>query len=76
MGKNYYKILGIDRKASPQEIRKAFLKLSRDLHPDKNNDDDSTAKFQELKKAYETLNGLCVQKCHLFPKQKFYRLFF
>ena len=55
MGKNYYKILGVDRKASPGEIKKAYFKLSLKLHPDKNNNPDSKEKFQEIQEAHEHL---------------------
>ena len=55
--KDYYKILGVDRKASDKEIKKAYRKLARKYHPDVNNSDDETAKkFQEINEANEVLS--------------------
>jgi len=55
--KDYYKILGIDEKASEDEIKKAYRKMSMVHHPDKNgNTDESKQKFQELNNAYATLS--------------------
>lgn len=50
---NAYKILGISKGASPQEIKKAYRKKARKYHPDINTDSDATAKFIEIKDAYE-----------------------
>lgn len=50
---DYYKTLGVDRNASPDDIKKAYRKLAGQHHPDKGGD---TAKFQEIQKAYETLS--------------------
>jgi len=54
----YYEILGLEKGASPQQIKKSFRKLARQLHPDKHpgEEDKYQAKFQELQKAYETLS--------------------
>lgn len=54
MEKDYYKILGIERSASAEEIKKAYRKLAVQYHPDKNNGDDS--KFKEISEAYEVLS--------------------
>lgn len=51
---NYYETLGVDRKATPDEIKKAYRKLAGKHHPDKEGGD--TAKFQEIQKAYEILS--------------------
>lgn len=53
--KNYYDILGVDRKASEDEIKKAYRKLVRKYHPDVSNDPDADAKMGEINNAYETL---------------------
>jgi DnaJ-class molecular chaperone len=50
--KNYYQILGVDRNASADEIKRAYRKLAGQHHPDKGGD---THQFQEIQKAYETI---------------------
>jgi molecular chaperone DnaJ len=57
MSKDYYKILGVERNATPDEIKKAYRKLAMKHHPDKNDGSvDSEAKFKEAAEAYETLS--------------------
>jgi len=54
--KDYYKTLGVDRKASAEEIKKAFRKLARLHHPDVAKDKKAgEAKFKEINEAYEVL---------------------
>ncbi len=53
MSKDYYKILGIDKNASQDEIKKAFRKLAHEHHPDKQGGND--AKFKEANEAYSVL---------------------
>lgn len=54
--KDYYKTLGVDKKASQADIKKKFRKLALKYHPDKNPDDAaSEAKFKEVNEAYEVL---------------------
>jgi DnaJ-class molecular chaperone len=53
MKKNYYDILGVNKNASQDDIKKAYRSLSKKYHPDKNNGDDS--KFKEINEAYDTL---------------------
>lgn len=54
MPKNYYDILGVDKKASKDEIKKAFRKLAHQYHPDKKDGDES--KFKEVNEAYTILS--------------------
>lgn len=55
--KDYYKILGIEKDASDQEIKKAYRKLAIVHHPDKNPDDEHAAeRFKEIQEAHETLS--------------------
>jgi curved DNA-binding protein len=53
--KDYYKILGIDRKAGQDEIKRAYRKLARKYHPDVNKDPAAEDKFKEMGEAYEVL---------------------
>ncbi len=57
--KNYYKILGVHEKASAHELRKAFCKLTKELHPDTTslNLEDAKIKLQTVMEAYENLNN-------------------
>lgn len=54
MSKDYYKILGVDKNASPDDIKKAFKKLAMQHHPDRQGGDE--AKFKEINEAYQVLN--------------------
>jgi curved DNA-binding protein len=54
---DYYKVLGIDKKASNEDIKKAYRKLARKLHPDLNpNDKEANKKFQQINEANEVLS--------------------
>ena len=56
-GKDYYDILGVKRDASKADIRKAFRKLAKKYHPDRNKDDkDAEARFKEANEAYNVLS--------------------
>jgi len=63
---SYYKILGVDENASNHELRKAFCKLSIELHPDTTSleIDDAKNKFQEVLEAYENLNNSKLRKIY------------
>ncbi len=55
--KDYYKILGVDRKASDEEIRKTYRKLAKQYHPDYNpKDKQAEERFKEINEAYEVLS--------------------
>ena len=54
---DYYKILGVSKTASEEDIKKAYRKLARKLHPDLNpNDKDAHKKFQQINEANEVLS--------------------
>lgn len=56
MAKDYYKVLGIERKATNADIKQVFKKLARQYHPDVNPDNKAAeARFKEISEAYEVL---------------------
>ena len=63
---SYYKILGVNENASNYELRKAFCKLSIELHPDTTSleIDVAKSKFQEVLEAYENLNNSNLRKIY------------
>ena len=54
--KDYYQLLGVPQTASDKEITKAYRKLARQLHPDKNADSDAAERFKEVAAAYDVLH--------------------
>jgi curved DNA-binding protein len=82
---DYYKLLGIDKTATPKEVKNAYRKLARKFHPDLNpNDKDAKRKFQQINEANEVLSdpekrkkydqyGKDWQHTEQFEKQKQYQ---
>jgi DnaJ-class molecular chaperone len=55
--RDFYKILGVSREASPEEIKKAYRKLAKELHPDRNPDDkQAEERFKEVSAAYSVVS--------------------
>jgi molecular chaperone DnaJ len=52
---DYYKILGVDKKASQDDIKKAYRKLARQYHPDTNKDGGAEERFKQISEAYDVL---------------------
>lgn len=56
MSVDHYQVLGVDREASAEDIKKAYRKLARQLHPDVNKEADAEEKFKQVTYAYEVLS--------------------
>lgn len=54
--RDFYEVLGLDKNASQDDIKKAYRKLARQYHPDVNKAADAEAKFKEVKEAYDVLS--------------------
>ena len=54
--RDYYEVLGVDRKATKEEIRKSYRKLALKYHPDRNKEPDAAEKFKEISEAYAILS--------------------
>jgi molecular chaperone DnaJ len=55
--RDYYELLGVPRGADEHEIKKAFRRLARQLHPDVSDEPDAEARFREVSEAYEVLSN-------------------
>src|SRR5271167_1420910 len=53
--RDYYKILGVTRAASADDIKKTYRRLARKFHPDVSKEKDAEARFKEVQEAYEVL---------------------
>ncbi|MGH8876263.1 MAG: molecular chaperone DnaJ [Stackebrandtia sp.] len=56
MARDYYDILGVDRDATPDDLKKAYRKLAREFHPDVNSTPEAQEKFKDINAAFEVLS--------------------
>src|SRR5438270_13252119 len=71
--KDYYKTLGVDRKATQDEIRSAYRKLARKYHPDANKRNaEAEKKFKEMSEAYHVLSVEKKQAEYDYPVAQFW----
>lgn len=66
---NYYTILGINKNASPEEIKRAYRKLAMECHPDRTGGDE--AKFKQINEAYEILSNSDKRNAYDNPQPNF-----
>jgi len=64
MGKDYYKILGINKTYSQPDIKKAYRKLALQFHPDKNKSDSAETRFKDISEAYAVLSDKSKKKLY------------
>jgi len=57
MARDFYEILGVNKSASADEIKRAYRKLALKYHPDRNRGDENEQKFKELNEAYQVLSN-------------------
>ena len=62
--KDYYQLLGLDRSATAEQIRKAYRKLARTYHPDVNKSPEASTKFAEVTEAYDVLSDAKKRKSY------------
>lgn len=62
--RDFYEILGVPRSAGEAEIKSAYRRLARELHPDRNKATDAAARFAEVQEAYDTLSDAAKRKMY------------
>ena len=66
--RDFYRLLGVDREADEEEIKKAYRKLAQELHPDTNPGEDTAERFKEVSEAYAVLSD--AKKRHEYDQER------
>ena len=67
--RDYYEVLGVEKNAAADQIKRAYRKLAAKYHPDVNHEADAEAKFKEINEAYEVLSN--AEKRQLYDQYGF-----
>lgn len=70
--KNYYSILEVSRHSSAMEIRQAYKKVSKKLHPDKNPSPNADVEFQQVKVAYDVSSSFLLGGIEVNDRTSFF----
>ncbi|KIH44734.1 DnaJ domain protein, partial [Ancylostoma duodenale] len=70
---DYYELLGVRKDATQAEIKAAFYAKSKELHPDKGTNSESTAAFVELKEAYDVLRRPADRRAYDMRDHEYYK---
>ncbi|GAA5989209.1 hypothetical protein JCM10908_001209 [Rhodotorula pacifica] len=64
LARDFYQVLGLDRSCSDKDLKRAYRKLSKQYHPDKNDSEEAKAKFLDVSRAYEVLSDPELRKTY------------
>lgn len=62
---DYFEVLGVDKSASQDDIKKAYRRLASKFHPDRNKSDDAVERFQKIKESYDVISDPQQRKLYI-----------